>query len=110
MNKKYPEAVRHAIIEVYNRGTSVTQLSMEYSIPRSTVYSWLRKSQSTAFHQENAVCPAAGKQGAKTGGTNKEIKEMQRGMPNAAKNYGKAYNVYTTKATKFLAQQKLRLF
>lgn len=55
MNKKYPEAVRHAIIEVYNRGTSVTQLSMEYSIPRSTVYSWLRKSQSTAFHQEKQI-------------------------------------------------------
>ena len=55
MSKKYPEAVRRTIIEVYNRGISVTQLSLEYSIPRSTVYSWLRKSQSTAFHQEKQI-------------------------------------------------------
>lgn len=55
MNKKHPEAVRHAIIEHYNRGASVTQLCLEYSIPRSTVYSWGRKSRSTASHQEKQV-------------------------------------------------------
>ena len=55
MNKKHPEAVRHAIIEHYNRGVSVTQLSLEYSIPRSTIYSWVGKLRSMASHQEKQI-------------------------------------------------------
>jgi len=45
MNKKHTEATVKAIIDQYIGGQAVTHLCAEYSIPRSTIYSWIKRHQ-----------------------------------------------------------------
>lgn len=43
MNKKYSKEIITATIEQYHGGQSVAILCTEYSVPRSTIYSWIKQ-------------------------------------------------------------------
>ena len=43
MNKKYKESFIKNIMERYRSGESVTFLTAQYGIPRSTLYSWIKQ-------------------------------------------------------------------
>ena len=43
MNKKYSEDLVATIIEQYHNGQSITLLCVEYKVPRSTIYFWLKQ-------------------------------------------------------------------
>ena len=47
MRKNYSKEQQTKIIELYSSGTTVTELSNQYSIARSTIYSWLNDSKIT---------------------------------------------------------------
>ncbi len=46
MNKnRYKTNFKKAIVELYAMGRSVSYLSKEYSVPKSTIYNWLHEKQ-----------------------------------------------------------------
>ena len=45
MKKNYSKKQKIKIIELYSAGNTVTELSNQYGIARSTIYSWLNDSK-----------------------------------------------------------------
>lgn len=43
MHLKYPTIVIQEIVKVYGKGMSITTLSNNYDVPRSTIYYWINK-------------------------------------------------------------------
>jgi len=45
MNKKHTEETVKIIIDQYTNGQAVAHLCVEHGIPRSTIYSWIKRHQ-----------------------------------------------------------------
>ncbi|MBL4951677.1 transposase [Neobacillus sp. YIM B02564] len=45
MKNRYKTNFKKAIVELYTMGRSVSYLSKEYSVPKSTIYNWLHEKQ-----------------------------------------------------------------
>lgn len=52
MNKKYENEVKQTVIERYNSGESVSSLVEEFSIPRSTVYLWIKHAADSSSNKK----------------------------------------------------------
>ena len=43
MSKKYPKEFKYTFLDYMKKGESISQLSLKFSIPKSTVYDWIKQ-------------------------------------------------------------------
>lgn len=54
--KQYTEEFKNTIVELYNSGKSLVELSSEYAISKSTITGWIKKNKPVSlaiFHHKN---------------------------------------------------------
>lgn len=47
--KRYSVRFKKAVVELYQLGRTVAYLHHEYTIPKSTIYNWLRRNEPEAL-------------------------------------------------------------
>jgi transposase len=53
--KQYTDEFRNTIVELYNAGKSVTELSGEYALSKSTISGWIKKNKPIAVDKNTTV-------------------------------------------------------
>ena len=56
--KQYTEEFKNTIVELYNAGKSLSELSSEYALSKSTITGWIKKNKPIAV-DKNATITAA---------------------------------------------------
>lgn len=64
---KYTEEFKNTIVELYKSGKSVSELSVEYDIPKSTICTWTKENSRVVPDNEDSM-------------TLKEFKELKKEM------------------------------
>ena len=54
MKKNYTTEEKQIVVQAYLNGKSATILSREYSVPRSTVYYWVKQHRQAIAEKENS--------------------------------------------------------
>jgi len=55
---KYTEEFRNTIIDLYNSGKSLAELSSEYGISKSTITGWVKKSKPIIVDKDTTITSA----------------------------------------------------
>ncbi|WVU10566.1 IS3 family transposase [Natranaerobius thermophilus JW/NM-WN-LF] len=100
-NKRYNEDFKRTIVDLYNSGSSVKDLSSEYGVTEVTIYKWIKDF-------------SPNQQSGSEGATSKDVEEMQKEMARLKEeneNLKKGYDhirqkVDNTELTKFIKEQK----
>ncbi len=53
--KKYTEEFKNTIVELYNAGKSLTELSSEYALSKSTITIWIKKKQPITIDKNTTI-------------------------------------------------------
>lgn len=53
--KQYTEEFRNTIVELYNSGKSLAELSSEYALSKSTITGWIKKNKPVAVDKDTTV-------------------------------------------------------
>ena len=53
MNQKYTAKDKETVVSLFLNGTSVSRLTSDTSIPRSTIYRWIKESQTQAEESDD---------------------------------------------------------
>src|SRR5690625_4966326 len=56
-SNRYNDDFRRMIVELYNSGETVKDLSSEYGIPDATIYSWINKYTPVEFENGSKITP-----------------------------------------------------
>lgn len=54
-NKRYTAEFKDTIVQLYNTGKSLGDLSSEYGIAKSTITGWIKKSKPVALNKNKTV-------------------------------------------------------
>ena len=53
--KKYTEEFKNTIVELYNSGKSLADLSSEYAVSKSTITGWVKKNKSVTVDKNTTI-------------------------------------------------------
>lgn len=53
--RKYNDEFKNTIVELYNSGKSLSELSSEYGISKSTISCWLKKSKPISVDKDTTI-------------------------------------------------------
>jgi len=67
--KQYTDEFKNTIVELYNSGKTITELSSEYAVAKSTINGWVKKNKPTLVDNNKTVTAAD---------YNKILKEMSQ--------------------------------
>ena len=56
--KQYTEEFKNTIVELYNAGKSLAELSSEYALSKSTITGWIKKNKIIAIDKNTTVTTA----------------------------------------------------
>ncbi|ERI92767.1 transposase [Clostridiales bacterium oral taxon 876 str. F0540] len=56
--RQYTEEFKKTIVELYNSGRSLAELSSEYGISKSTITGWLKKAKPVAVGKDSTITTA----------------------------------------------------
>jgi Transposase. len=56
--KQYTEEFKSTIVELYNSGKSLAELSSEYSLSKSTITGWIKKNKPVAVDKDTTITAA----------------------------------------------------
>ncbi len=56
--KQYTEEFKNTIVELYNAGKSLAELSSEYALSKSTITGWIKKNQPVAVDKDTTITAA----------------------------------------------------
>jgi transposase len=56
--KQYTEEFKKTIVELYNSGKNLTELSSEYGISKSTIIGWLKKAKPVTMDKDTTITAA----------------------------------------------------
>lgn len=56
--KRYTNEFKNTIVELYNSGKSLAELSSEYAISKSTITGWIKKNKSIAVDKNKTITAA----------------------------------------------------
>lgn len=58
MSKRYIDEYKNTIVELYNSGKTLVELNSEYSLPKSTILTWVKKAKPVAIDNDKVVTQA----------------------------------------------------
>lgn len=53
--KQYTEEFKNTIVELYNSGKSLTELSSEYALSKSTITGWIKKNKPISVDNDTTI-------------------------------------------------------
>jgi transposase len=53
--KQYTEEFKNTIVELYNAGKSLAELSSEYALSKSTITGWIRKKKPISVDKDTTI-------------------------------------------------------
>nr|WP_252187562.1 transposase [Anaeromonas gelatinilytica] len=53
--KRYNEEFKQKIIELYNSGSSATELEREYGVTRTTIYKWIKENTEIQVDDQESI-------------------------------------------------------
>lgn len=53
--KQYTEEFKNTIVELYNSGKSLTELSSEYALSKSTISGWIKKNKTVSVDKNTTI-------------------------------------------------------
>ena len=56
--KRYTEEFKNTIVELYNSGKSISDLSSEYAVSKSTISGWIKKNKPVVIDNTTTVTAA----------------------------------------------------
>lgn len=56
--KKYTEEFKNTIVELYNSGKSLANLSSEYAVSKSTITGWVKKNKPVTMDKNTTITAA----------------------------------------------------
>ncbi|OPJ57346.1 transposase [Clostridium oryzae] len=56
--KQYTEEFKNTIVELYNSGKSLTELSSEYAVSKSTITGWVKKNKPVTVDKDTTITAA----------------------------------------------------
>lgn len=56
--KRYTDEFKNTIVELYNSGNSLNDLSSEYGLAKSTIAGWIKKSKPVAVNKDKTITQA----------------------------------------------------
>jgi transposase len=56
--KQYTEEFKNTIVELHNSGKSLSELSSEYSLSKSTIIGWIKKNKPVAVDKNTTITAA----------------------------------------------------
>lgn len=56
--KQYTDEFRNTIVELYNSGKSLAELSSEYALSKSTITGWIKKNKPIAVDKSTTITAA----------------------------------------------------
>lgn len=56
--KKYTEEFKNTIVELYNSGKSLADLSSEYAVSKSTITGWVKKNKPVTVDKNTTITAA----------------------------------------------------
>ena len=56
--KQYTEEFKNTIVELYNSGKSLSELSSEYSLSKSTITGWIKKNTPVVVDKNTTITAA----------------------------------------------------
>jgi transposase len=56
--KQYTEEFRNTIVELYNSGKSLGELSREYALSKSTINGWIKKNEPMTVDKDTTITAA----------------------------------------------------
>lgn len=56
--KQYTDEFKNTIVELYNSGKTITELSSEYAVAKSTINGWVKKKKPIIIDDNTTVTPA----------------------------------------------------
>lgn len=56
--KRYTDEFKNTIVELYNSGKSLNNLSSEYGLAKSTISGWIKKSKPVAVNKDKTITQA----------------------------------------------------
>ncbi|SKA92955.1 transposase [Clostridium sp. USBA 49] len=56
--KQYTEEFKNTIVELYNAGKSLSALSSEYALSKSTIAGWIKKNKPIAVDKDTTITAA----------------------------------------------------
>ncbi len=56
--KKYTEEFKNTIVELYNAGKSLADLSSEYALSKSTISGWIKKNKPITVDKDTTITSA----------------------------------------------------
>ena len=56
--KQYTEEFKNTIVELYNAGKSLAELSSEYALSKSTITGWIKKNKPIAVDKDTTITAA----------------------------------------------------
>ncbi len=56
--KQYTEEFKNTIVELYNSGKNLAELSSEYALSKSTISGWIKKNKPIAVDKDTTITAA----------------------------------------------------
>ena len=56
--KQYTEEFKNTMVELYNSGKSLSELSSEYSLSKSTIMGWIKKNKPVVVDKNTTITTA----------------------------------------------------
>jgi len=56
--KQYTEEYKNTIVELYNSGKSLAELSSEYAVSKSTITGWVKKNKPVTVDKDTTITAA----------------------------------------------------
>ena len=56
--KQYTEEFKNTIVELYNSGKSLAELSSEYAVSKSTITGWVKKNKPVTVDKDTTITAA----------------------------------------------------
>jgi transposase len=53
--KRYTEEFKNTIVELYNSGKSLAELSSEYAVSKSTIIGWIKKNKPISVGKDTTI-------------------------------------------------------